>query len=292
MKRPSAETIAAEKGLTSDNCFPRGSDLPKQSPLFWVAEKDRYLRQLLIRDIQSLTKRTLLVYFATFDARSQISQDDDAFFVELLRDAKGGPVDLMIETPGGYTDAAEKVASVLTGLAPDLRVIVPSRAKSNGTMLALTGSEILMGPSSELGPADPLLTLGPNQVVPANFLINSPTPVDPILAQIAHHAILQTSKLAATLLQGGMMKGQDSGAIERVVRALSSRDHYPSHGSVIDAQEAKALGLTVRAYSADDPLWQRFWLLRCMYAHDAHRSGALKIFEGPYVSNSVRAGPV
>ena len=237
MKKAPEESVPEQKALGVDECFPRGSALPRQSPLFWVAEKDRYLRQLLIRDIQTITTRTLLVYFATFDAHSQISQDDDAFFVELLRDAKGGPADLMIETPGGYTDAAEKIASILTSLAPDLRVIVPSRAKSNGTMLALAGSEILMGPSSELGPADPLLTLGPNQTVPANFLVNSPATVDPLLVQIAHHAILQTKKLAATLLQGGMMKGQDTGAIDRAVHALSSRDHYPSHGSVIDAQE-------------------------------------------------------
>src|SRR5271170_5145178 len=44
--------------------FPRSTDLPSQSPLFWVEQKDRYLRQLLIRDIEEITGRRLLVYFA------------------------------------------------------------------------------------------------------------------------------------------------------------------------------------------------------------------------------------
>src|SRR6266446_10766143 len=154
----------------TDEQFPRSKALPRQSPLFWVAEKDRYLRQLLIRDIQVETRRTLLVYFAVVtDARAQIMVGDDAYFLEMLRDAKGGPVDLMIETPGGFTDPTEKIASVLRTLAPDLRVIVPCRAKSNGTMLALVGSNIILGLGSELGPADPFVHFSPQQPLPAHF---------------------------------------------------------------------------------------------------------------------------
>jgi hypothetical protein len=280
----------APSGSTqSDDQFPRSKALPRQSPLFWVAEKDRYLRQLLIRDIQDETGRTLLVYFAVVtDARAQITVDDDAYFAEMLRDAKGGAVDLMIETAGGFTDPTEKIASLLRTLAPDLRVVVPCLAKSNGTMLALTGSNIIMGPTSELGPADPLIPVSPGNMVPAHFLISAPN-VDPIFAQAAHHAISQTVKLAGNLLSSGMMKGKTPGEIDRVVQALASRQQYPSHGSVIDADEAANLGLSVTKLGPNDELWQRIWLLRCMYAHDTRRVGALKIFEGPSVSNSLRA---
>jgi hypothetical protein len=52
----------------------------------------------------------------------------------------------------GFTDPTEKIASLLKTLAPDLRVIVPCLAKSNGTMLALVGSNVIVGPCSELGP--------------------------------------------------------------------------------------------------------------------------------------------
>jgi hypothetical protein len=116
-----------------DDQFPRSRSLPRQSPLFWVAEKDRYIRQLLIRDIQATTARPLIVYFALMaDPRAQITQGDDVYFTEMLRDVKGGIADLMIETAGGFTDPTEKIASILRGMTSDLRVIVPCRAKSNG----------------------------------------------------------------------------------------------------------------------------------------------------------------
>jgi len=275
--------------VPAEEQFPRSTTLPKQSPLFWVAEKDRYLRQLMMRDIQALTGRTLLVYFASMaDQRAQISLGDEVYFTEMLRDAKGGPVDLLIETPGGYTDPTEKIASLLRTLAPDLRVIVPCRAKSNGTMLALVGSNVLMGPASELGPVDPFISLGPNNIVPAHFLIGVQN-VDPNFVQAAQHAIAQTMKLAETLLTTGMMKGKQPGEISSVVQALASRQQYPSHGSVIDADEAMRLGLSVTKLSSSDDLWQRFWLLRCMYENDIRRAGAIKIFEGPSISNSLRA---
>jgi hypothetical protein len=269
--------------------FPRSKDLPRQTPLFWVAEKDRYLRQLLIRDIQAESQRTLLIYFAVAtDSRAQIMVGDDAYFAEMLRDAKGGPVDLMIETAGGFTDPTEKIASLLRTFAPDLRVIVPCMAKSNGTMLALVGTNIVMGPCSELGPADPLIQIAPGNLVPAHFLIGVPN-IDPIFVQAAQHAITQTSKLAKNLLETGMMKGRPGTEIDDVVKALSSRQQYPSHGSVIDADEATRLGLSVTKLAHDNELWQRLWLLRCMYQNDVRRAGALKVFEGPNVSNSLRA---
>lgn len=37
--------------------FPRTSQLPSQSSRFWAKEKDRYLRQLLISDLEQTTGR-------------------------------------------------------------------------------------------------------------------------------------------------------------------------------------------------------------------------------------------
>jgi hypothetical protein len=71
--------------------FPRTKSLPRQSPLFWVAEKDRYIRQLLIRDIQAATGRSLVVYFAsTADPRAQISQGDDVLLHRNASRRQGG----------------------------------------------------------------------------------------------------------------------------------------------------------------------------------------------------------
>ncbi len=135
--------------------FPRSSTIPSQSPAFWVGQKDRYLRQLLIRDIEALTERRLVVYYANRFLDAQINERDCDYFVELFGDVDEDPCDLFIETRGGETDATEGLVHILRNLAPDLRVIIPRAAKSNGTLLSLAAKEIVMGPPSELGPIEP-----------------------------------------------------------------------------------------------------------------------------------------
>jgi hypothetical protein len=271
--------------------FPRGRAFPVQSPLFWVGEKDRYLRQLLIRDIEGLTGRCLMSYFTDCDTDAQIDNSDDKYLLELLTEADCDKIDLLLETNGGFTDATEKVVSILQDQVTDLRVIVPKRAKSNGTLLALAARQIVMGAGSELGPIDPMLTLQPGQLVPAQFIVQAPEQVNAILLQAAMYAIKQTQKLATELLRAGMLVGKDELEIQNVVGALSTRDMYHSHGSVIDHKEAQRLGLTVHYLEPSDLLWQWLWLLRCMYEHDARRQRVTKIFEGRRISSSIRQTP-
>lgn len=271
--------------------FPRGKGHPGQSPRFWVHQKDRYLRQLLIRDIEERTERDLIVYFTDCDTVAQIDQNDDTYLIELLGDRKLKGVDLLIETNGGKTDATEKVVSVLRHLAGQFRAVVPRRAKSNGTLLALAAAEIVMGPNSELGPIDPFLLLNPTTPVPADFIINAPGPKDPILAQAANAAMNQTRTLATRVLKEGMLSKAKPEDVDELVKKISSRSSYHSHGSVIDFSEAKALGLNVDYRDESDELWQSFWLLRTMYEYDCKHHGLSKVFEAARISSSISLPP-
>ena len=267
-----------------DDFFPRKPDLPQQSPLFWVTHKDRYLRQLLINDIERQTERDLIVYFTDTDnSNAQIDPGDDQFVVELLKDRKGRGVDLMLETPGGFTDPTEKICALLRQLAPDLRVIVPRRAKSNGTVIALTGSSIVMSASSELGPIDPAVMNG----IPAEYILKDAGSYEPAVFRIAESASAQTKKLAKSLLTTGMMSSKPEAEVDAVVEKLATRNCYASHGSVIDVKEAQALGLSVEELNPDEDLWQRIWLLRTMYAYDCSRNGYAKLFEAARISSAV-----
>jgi Serine dehydrogenase proteinase len=264
--------------------FPRSKDIPSQSPLFWVTHKDRYLRQLLIRDIQEETKRNLVVYFTDCDrTTAQIDQSDDVAISELLAPITGQPVDLLLETNGGATDATEKICSLLRQSVPNLRVIVPRRAKSNGTVIALCGTEIIMGQQSELGPIDP--SIGG---VPAEFVVNAPPgSFSPIDFQFAESARKQTRKLASALLMTGMMKANTAAEIEDTIEKLATKNTYHSHGSSIDADEAKLLKLAVKKLQPCDQLWKQIWLLRTMYQHDCGQHGYSKLFEGSSISSAV-----
>lgn len=283
------EAGSGDERTGPDERFPRTPALPTQSALFWVEQKDRYLRQLLIRDIEARTRRRLLVYFTNCETTAQIDGNDDQHIQEIAQGAGRGPVDLLLETNGGVTDAAEKVISVLRGhVAPDqLRVVVPRRAKSNGTLVALAASQIVMGVASELGPIDPNLLIG-QALIPAQFVVQAQN-ADPIIVQTAVFAIAQTKKLATTLLAAGMLRDRNPGDIQAVVDQLSTRNTYHSHGSVIDVEEAQRLGLAVVRLDPDDELWRCFWLLRCMYDADSRSGRFVKVFESARVSTALRA---
>ena len=268
--------------------FPRTTDAPKQSPQFWVAHKDRYLRQLLIRDIEAVTGRALIVYFGDdISIDCQINSGDDIYIAELLQATGGKPVDLMLETVGGETDATEKICSLLRANGLDLRVVVPRRAKSNGTVIALAAKEIVMGMESELGPIDP--SMGG---VPVEFILNAPAgTIPPIQVQAAAAFRKQTEKLAKTLLSSGMLQGKAQTVVDALVEKIATRNVFHSHGSVIDAIEAENLGLNITPLLGTDPLWQKFILLRAMYQFDCREQGYLKIFEGSHVSVVVPVPP-
>lgn len=242
----------------------------------------------MIRDIEAITQRRLIVYFANrFDPSSGIDAADPIYITELLSDVVDEPVDLMIETNGGVTDATEAIISILQNRIKDLRVVVANAAKSNGTLICLAANSILMGPSSELGPIDPHLNGIPCTVLsqPQVAVTNFP------LQQLAELALKQTRKLATRLLSAGMMKGQPGNQIDTVVNSLATRDTYFSHGSTIDHVEASALGLAIQSFNYDDPVWRRLWLLYSMYDFDSRRDGYIKIFEGRARSTAVTAPP-
>lgn len=261
--------------ISKNPSFPRTRDLPLQSPKYWVKEKDRYLRQLLIEDIQQITGRELIVYFTN---QGMIDFRDADDISEVLDDCQSQDVDLMLQTPGGIIDACEKVISVLKLRLHTYRVLIPSWAKSAGTIIALSSNEIVMGVNSELGPIDPQFN-----GIPAEFIRDDPAQQYPV-RQIAESAIVRTRKLASQVLSRGMLKGEKPNQINSLVDQLSSAQSYSSHGAVINAEEVKSLGLKTKFLDAKDDLWKRLWLLYCMYDYDCQRNGYAKLFEGPRVS--------
>jgi len=274
-------TIRAER-------FPRSLDLPLQSPLFWVEQKDRYLRQLLIRDIEESTGRRFVVYFANRFEQAEIDARDPLYMTELLGDiAITEPVDVLIETPGGQTDATEALISAIQNRISDFRAVVGKAAKSNGTLLCLAARSIVMGTPSELGPIEPMVggipcsILTEQKIAEQNFALH----------MSGQFALQQSRAMAKRLLSAGMMNGRSIGEIDDVVQKLSSRDVYFSHGTAIDHAEALALGLKVEYLPPGDDLWERIWLLHCMYDHDCRKSHLLKIFEGQSRSTAVAISP-
>jgi Serine dehydrogenase proteinase len=263
--------------------FPRGKTHPNTSPLFWVENKDRYLRQLLIRDIEAETTIPLCVYFASSEMPSRITQEDVGRLYEIVKPYRGEKFDLLIETAGGATDAAEALVSMLRSLKSRFRVIVPNRAKSNGTLICLAAYQIVMGITSELGPIEPAVS-----GIPSNILVLQEYATRAFsLHKLGTFALDQTRKLAEQLLLTGMLDGKTQAEVSKIVDQLCSRKFYPSHGSVINHEEAGKLGFNVEYLDAGSTLWDKFWLLYCMYMFDSKTRGLSKIFEQRKFSHSV-----
>lgn len=254
--------------------FPRSSNLPTQSPKYWTKEKDRYLRQLLISDIEDVTGRALLVYFAQLDQSISASDPDD--LSEIISGIESKDVDILLQTPGGDVDATEKIVSVLRKSFSSYRVIVPSWAKSAGTVIALSSQEIIMGVNSELGPIDPHFQTQ-NGMMPAELLAKDPH-FPQHLREYFGNAVTRMQNMAREFLRSGMLKGTPD-EIDNVLKKVSNTEGYLSHGAVIDIEEARKLGLAATYLDQDDQLWRRIWLLYSMYDFDTKQQNLGKIFE-------------
>lgn len=76
-------------------------------------------------------------------------------------------ISVVLETPGGYAETAERIADTLHRDFDAVEFVVPNYAMSAGTILVMCGDEIWMDWFSVLGPIDPQIQ-GPKGGIPAH----------------------------------------------------------------------------------------------------------------------------
>ncbi|AUS09815.1 hypothetical protein C1X05_13960 [Laceyella sacchari] len=278
--------------------------MPKQTPLFHAIHRDRYERQELIKEIETVTGRRLLVYIANIThPESAITREDIAPFHEIVASLEDDcNVDLLIESPGGDPNAAETLVHTLLSKTSHLRVIVPQAAKSAATLISLAGDEIVMSNTSELGPIDPQISIPTAfgyQYRPAQAFLNglemikrehaAGQPlnaaylpflqgVDAALIDFCYKSIEHSKRLAVKWLSRSMYKNNPLAA-KRIAETLTNIEKYPNHGSVINYQEARAIGLKITYMPYNDEVWQAIWRLYTRYLVYMREKTAIKIFE-------------
>jgi hypothetical protein len=118
-----------------------------------TAERKKQLRR--IAELRG--GRDVLVFAADFNkpkAPISIAYADLLPINDQLANLRGSAVDLLLETPGGSGEVAEDIVRLLHGKYDEVGIIVPGSAKSAGTIVAMSGNEILMDQASALGPID------------------------------------------------------------------------------------------------------------------------------------------
>ena len=152
-----------------------------------------------------------------------------------------------------------------------MEVLIPYRAKSAATLIALGADRILMSDSSELGPIDPLL--GSVPAIP--FLrayekseercMNHPNNAAfveefgkfyPVDVEKMRLAVSRSRACAEHLLK------RKGGNYTAVPALLVDVNRFPSHGQMIDWRTAQDIGIPhVHRLDRQSPLWQQYWHL-------------------------------
>lgn len=116
-------------------------------------ERKKHLKQ--ISHIRG--DRDILVYASDLtkaNANISIDYSDLLPFQDQLSNLKGSNIDIILETPGGFAEVVEDIVKLVRNRYEQVGIIIPGYAKSAGTIFAMAGDEILMGPMSALGPID------------------------------------------------------------------------------------------------------------------------------------------
>ena len=118
----------------------------------------------LIADYNFLRGTYLFIYAAAIGKQIPsvpLEQSDFYIFRDLLSGQKeGGKVDIYLETPGGSGETAEEIGRFLHKKFDSVSFVISGEAKSAGTIIALSGNEILMTETGSLGPIDAQMKIG------------------------------------------------------------------------------------------------------------------------------------
>ena len=86
--------------------------------------------------------------------------------IEACTEERREALAVVLDTPGGVVEVVERIVRVLRHHYDEVKFVIPNRAMSAGTVLAMSGDDILMDYHSCLGPIDPQLPKD-DRLVPA-----------------------------------------------------------------------------------------------------------------------------
>jgi hypothetical protein len=213
------------------------------------------------------------------ERRGQIAQDNVRVFFEHLLLLPERPVkrlDIFLCSNGGDSVVPWRLISLLREYAEQIGVLIPSRAYSAATMLALGADEIVMHPFAEMGPIDPTVSNDFNPVDPTSQQRVGISVEDvkayisfvketvgirhedelvkalEILAQKVHplalgnveRFIAQSRMITRKILLTHMTEEKSKHEIDETIETLASKLYF--HGHPINRKEARVeLGLKV-----------------------------------------------
>lgn len=251
-------------------------------------------KQSLIRKIEKSRESRLIVYI-TGDREPFATRiaDDVIPIINRHLENLGRPqkISLFLYTRGGDLVAPLRIVKLIRGYTQDFEAIIPYRAHSAGTLIALGANKILMGNLGELSPTDPSTMHPFNPVNPQNpqqkleisvedinsyFLLAKEKAgvkdeqmveiykqlgekIHPLSLGNAYRTIRMTRQIVEKLLR---IHIKDEKRVKKVVKAITG--DICIHGYPITRDEAKDLGLEIE--KPNSVLEKEIWDLYDSYA--------------------------
>jgi len=115
--------------------------------------QERFAHRIdLLRQIEAKTGRPVIVYAANTtqpNIPNSLDHTDLTPFSDLTRTIPGQSVDVLLHSPGGLAEAAERVVHLLRARFDSVRFIIPHTAFSAATMLATSADELVLGDTTQ-----------------------------------------------------------------------------------------------------------------------------------------------
>ena len=253
-------------------------------------------KESLIKAIEE-SRRSRLIIYITGDRQPFSTKIADDVIPLLNRHLENlgrlQKISLFLYTRGGDMVAPLRIVKLIRSYAQDFEVIIPYRAHSAGTLIALGANRILMGKLGELSPIDPSTTHPFNPIDPQNpqrkleisvedinsyFLLAKEKAgvkdeqmveiykqlgekIHPLSLGNAYRAIRMAKQIAEKLLK---IHIENEERIKKIVNAVTS--DICIHGYPITRDEAKDLGLEIEEPNA--VLEKDIWALYDTYAKE------------------------
>src|SRR3989344_1474586 len=267
----------------------------------------RDLRFECYNKIEKLRKRPLLVYAANFldslpeGTPNSIEISDVDGFTDLVNSipATETTVDVLLLSPGGRPDAAERIVSLLRRRFKEVHFLIPHSAYSAATMIALSGDSITLHPSATLGPIDPQIGGVPARSIKRGFQnvkdhikkegAEALPPYIPLiekytlpLLEICDDSEKLSKELVKTWLKSYMFFGQKNAGkkVAQIVKYFSDYDKHLTHARPISIEKLQKYKLTI-SYSENE-LSELLWELHIMLMGFFNILGFVKLFENSH----------
>lgn len=117
----------------------------------------------LIREIETLRQSTVICFLTSLrpNVQAHISEDAVRVFFDhllLLPERPIDKIDIFLCSNGGAGSVPWRLVALLREFATKVGVLIPFRAYSAATLIALGADEIVMHPFAEMGPIDPTVS--------------------------------------------------------------------------------------------------------------------------------------